>query len=82
MNPIQFPEQNTMVAKDQPEYLDLPAYWSPASDGEVISCWRLTFWERIRVLLTGRLWLRQLTFHERLQPQLPQIERPFGEKKE
>jgi len=77
MNPIKFPEQNTLFARDQEEYLNLPAHLSPDKDGEVISCWRLTFWERVRVLLTGRLWLRQLTFHRRIQPQLPQVERPF-----
>jgi hypothetical protein len=29
-------------------------------NGEVISCWRATWRDRLRVLLTGRVWLRVL----------------------
>ena len=31
----------------------LPAF---RGEGQVISCWHLTLWERIKLLLTGRLW--------------------------
>jgi len=73
MEPIQFKEVNTVFAKDQPEYLPLPAY----TDGNrVISCWYLTWKERLRVLFTGKLWLHQLTFAQKLQPQLLQVESP------
>lgn len=75
MHPIPFPEQNCVYAKDQPEYLPLPAH--RAADGEVISCWKFTWWERIKILFFGKLWLRQLTFNSPLQPQRPQVERPF-----
>ena len=75
MYPIEFPEQNLVLAEDQPEYLALPAHRT--DDGEVISCWSLSWRERFRVLWTGRLWLRQLTFGELLQPQLPEVESPF-----
>ena len=75
MHPIEFPEQNSVLAEDQPEYLPLPSH--RADDGEVISCWSLSWRERLRVLWTGRLWLRQLTFGELLQPQLLEVESPF-----
>ena len=75
MYPIEFPEQNLVLAEDQPEYLPLPSH--RADDGEVISCWLLSWRERLRVLWTGRLWLRQLTFNEPLQPQLLEVESPF-----
>lgn len=69
MNPVEFKEQNVVIAKDQPEYNPLPAYKERYSTkGEVISCWRLTFWERIRVLFTGRIWNSSITFHNPLQP--------------
>lgn len=75
MHPIDFPEQNSVLAKDQPEYQPLPAHRT--DDGEVISCWSLSWRERLRVLWTGRLWLRQLTFGELMQPQLLEVESPF-----
>ena len=76
MKPIKFSEQNTVFAENQPEYLPLPACLTEG--GEVISCWKLSVWERIRILLFGRLWLRQLTFNNPLQPQLPQVNYPFA----
>lgn len=74
MKPIEFPEQTIVWAKDQPPYLPLPAYTDAK---ETISCWRLSWAERLRVLFTGRLWLRQQNFGEPLQPQAPTTVRPF-----
>jgi len=75
MKPVKFAEQNCVYAKDQPEYLPLPVH--KKSDGEVVSCWALTWLERIRVLLTGRMWWSVLTFNHPLQPQRPQVDNPF-----
>lgn len=74
MKPISFPEQNTVFAKDQPQYHPLPAHVS--IKGRVTSCWSLNWKERLSILLHGRLWLAQLTFHEPLQPQLPTVFKP------
>ena len=74
MEPVEFPEQTIVWAKDQPEYRPLPAF---TNERETISCWRLTWRERLRVLVTGRLWLRQSNFGGPLQPQLPSVESPF-----
>lgn len=38
MTPIEFPEHNVVFAKDQPEYLPLPAHKSNGVTGEVTSC--------------------------------------------
>ena len=81
MKQISFKEQNTVIAKNQPEYTPLPAYYGAEKEGEVISCWGLSLRERLTLLLTGRIWLRILTFNRPLQPQLLQIERPFVIKK-
>jgi hypothetical protein len=74
MKPIEFPEQTIVWAKNQPPYLPLPAY---TNDSETISCWSLTWRERLRVLWSGRLWLRQMNFGAPLQPQAPSVETPF-----
>lgn len=75
MKPISFKEQNGVYAKDQPEYLPLPVH--KTEEGLVISCWKLTWKERMLVFLTGRLWWGVLTFNEPLQPQCPFTLYPF-----
>ncbi len=77
MKPIDFPESTCVLAKDQDEYRDLPVWVSAGEDKAMISCWKLSWWERIRLLLTGKLWVRQLTFGYRLQPQLIEVGCPF-----
>lgn len=63
-----------VYAKDQPEHLPLPAI--RCADGTVITRWRLSWAERIRVLFTGSVFLQQLTFNAPLQPQLPTVTAP------
>lgn len=77
MQPIDFKERTVILAEDQPQYLPLPVF---EHDGEMISCWKLTILERLIVLFTGRLWLRQLTFGCLMQPQKPEVRNPFRKK--
>ena len=74
MRPIEFPEQTTVWAKNQPPYLPLPAF---TNERETISCWRLTWPERLVVLWSGHIWLRQMNFGAVLQPQAPSVDSPF-----
>lgn len=81
MKPIEFEQANITFAEDQPEYQPLPAYIETASnDGLVVSCWSLSFYERLKVLFGGKIWLMQYTFFKPLQPQLPTVDSPFLEK--
>lgn len=68
MKPISFKEQNVVYAENQPEYLPLPAYKVDSPQGQVISCWKLSFRERIRILFTGMLWVSLLSFNRPLTP--------------
>ncbi len=68
MKPIEFSEQNTIIAENQPEYLPLPAFKNDSTEGEVVSCWELSFIERIRILFTGKLWVMIMTFNQGLAP--------------
>ena len=70
MKPVEFPEQNVVYAEDQPEYLPLPALNTKNEHGEVISCWQLSFKERLRILFTGRLWVSLWCFGKPLTPSL------------
>ncbi len=74
MTPIEFPQQTMVWAKNQPPYLPLPAY---VDKEQTITCWRLTWRERMQMFLFGRLWLRQLNFSQALQPQAPSVQSPF-----
>lgn len=76
MRLIEFPEQTIVIAKDQPEYLPLPAHRFSGSDGRIACCWHLTWLERLMVLFRGRIWHQVLTFNHPLQPQLLTIEKP------
>jgi hypothetical protein len=75
MKPTEFPQQNTVYAKDQPEYIPLPAYRTP--DGqEVTACWSLDWYERLKVLLFGRVYVTLLTFGGPLTPSIVKTEPP------
>jgi len=80
MKPVRFPESNATLAEDQPEYLDLPIHRSKTHEGTVTSCWFLSWKERFKLLVTGRLWLSAWTFHDLPQPLLPSVHKPEGMK--
>ena len=77
MKLIEFPEQTVIIAKDQPEYLPLPAHlFAHDSSGRIACCWHLSFKERLKVLFRGVIWHEILTFNEPLQPQLLGVDKP------
>ncbi len=75
MKALDFPESNTIFAKNQPEYLQLPAHRT--NDGVVTTCYELTWKEKFAILFGAKLWLQQLTFNKPLQPQRPTLEKPI-----
>jgi hypothetical protein len=75
MKPIEFKHQNIIFAKDQPEYQPLPALRIDSPSGEVISCWKMNFKERIKVLFTGRVWLSLMSFNKPLTPSFMSVNR-------
>jgi len=84
MDPIEFPEHNTVFAKNQPQYIPVPAYrFDPRADASerVIFCWQLSPEELKEVNRHGVIWHAVATFGQPLQPQqlgvLPPPEMPF-----
>lgn len=55
-----------VYAKNQPEYIPLPAV--RGTDGSIVTRWRCSLWERFRILLTGDVYHSQLTYGQQLQP--------------
>jgi hypothetical protein len=68
MKPTTFKGQNIVYAKDQPEYLPLPALKFDTDRGEVVCCWKMSLFERIRAFVTGRMWIIMITHNRPLQP--------------
>ena len=71
---IELPE--TPIAEHQDEYETLPAFRFGDQEGTVLSRWHLSWLERLRVLLTGDVYLFTMTFNRPLQPVLLQVEKP------
>jgi hypothetical protein len=66
--------KEVLIAKDQPEYVPLPAI--VGKNGMVISRWRMSIAERIKALFTGSIYVHVLTFNHPLQPQLLSVDAP------
>ncbi len=77
MKPISFKEHTHVLAKDQKEYLPLPVFMGEPPEHDVVSCWKMSLLERIKILFTGIVWIRQLTFGNKFHPILPEIKTPF-----
>jgi hypothetical protein len=77
MRVVSFPEQTVTYAKDQPQYISLPAHrFADDPQGRIACCWALTWRERLRVLFSGTIWQQVLTFNQPLQPQKLTVEKP------
>lgn len=68
MRPIKFRGYNCVFAEDQPEYIPLPVKKITGKKGEVISVWKPTFKERLRILFGFNIGLSLWTFNLPLQP--------------
>lgn len=74
MDPIKFKGHNMILAEDQPQYRPLPICVEHDPNGSMTSCYKLTWWERIKVLFVGRIFFRQVTFGRGFNPIEPLIE--------
>lgn len=59
-----------VYAKDQPEYIPLPAIRFPAQEGLVVTRWTFTSEERDAIYDGADLYLATWTFNQPLQPLL------------
>jgi len=71
MEPIKFKEANCVFGKGQEQYKELPTFYDRnTEEGIVVSCYKLTLIERLRVLFKGNIWVGLMTFNKSLQPQI------------
>lgn len=62
MEPVRFSRYNEELLADDPSIKPLPvlACTYPDNTTEIISCWKPTFWERLKVLFTGKVFVHIL----------------------
>jgi len=72
----------TVYAKDQPPYIPLPAYKLSDERGTILTRWKLSWLERLKILFTGNMYLWVQTFGKPLQPVMLQVETPKMRNKE
>mgnify|MGYP000692882618 FL=1 len=68
MKPINFKHANIDFAKNQDEYQTLPGLKIKGPEGHVISCWKPSFLERLKILFIGKIWLDLMCFNQPLTP--------------
>lgn len=69
MKPSKFDQANCLLAKNQDEYLELPAYVDYNDPFRCYtSCWKLSWKEWFEVLWTGRIYLTMMTMQKRPMP--------------
>lgn len=78
MNPIEFPQQTMVLAKDQPQYTPFPVHFD-ARLGACIGCFELTDAERAAIASGGKIWLWQYTFGRPFQPVALTTDNPWAE---
>ena len=65
MKPIQFKESNTELSKPvsmtDEECSSLPI--CRTDEGTCISCWKASFWDRVKFLFHGKIWLGVVSGH-------------------
>ena len=79
MNPTNFNGSNCVYGASQSGlYQSLPAFKAQLDNpkGEVTFAWKLSLRERLRLVFSGIIWQRVLTFNQPLQPQLLQLAKP------
>jgi len=62
MNPVNFPQVNSLLYGGSADRFNTGADVSDLQvskvDNEIISCWKASWWERLSILIYGRVWLR------------------------
>lgn len=76
MKPFKFKHHNAIAGDGQKEYVPLPILrFGNDPEGQIVSCWKLSFKEKVKILFTGKMWLSMFTYQSDLQPSLMSVHR-------
>lgn len=79
MKPVHFKQVTIEIAKDQPEYVTLPAHIANDPQRTTTTCFELDEKELKKINETKRFWHQQWTGKDAMQPILMMVDNPFGE---
>jgi hypothetical protein len=68
--------KEVVLGADQPQYQPLPALLGGGTKCQVITRWKMGWRERVRLLLTGNLWIVVMTFGMPYPPMLVDTQSP------
>ena len=77
MKAIEFEQQTVVLAKDQPEYNNLPVHITNDAERQMISCYELTDEEFKIITETKKIWHGQCTFGKHYHPTWLSVQNPF-----
>ena len=60
--------KHVVYAENQREYIPLPVLKELGPQGHLISCWKLSWREKFKLLFGNKIWLTLMTFQQPLQP--------------
>lgn len=72
MKVVEFEGVNVRIAEDQPEYITLPAFWNK-QEGSLTYCFELSDAEIEQLKESKRIFFKQLTFGQPMQPIHPSV---------
>ena len=72
----EFDGQNTVIARDQPQYRSIPAHYGEQRGGILTFCWKPTAEQLGEIVRTGVIWHQGMLCGGKLQPQLLLASRP------
>jgi len=67
MKTLDFPEVNVRIAEKQEEFSTLPAYYN-SEEGSITYGFELSLDEIEKIVKTGKIWVKQLTYGNAMQP--------------
>ncbi len=65
MKAIKFKGSNQMFGLKSEVFPHMPAYQS--KDGNVVTCWKMSFAQKMLILFTGKVWVYTVTQNANLQ---------------
>lgn len=77
MKAVEFPEQNEILAKDQPQYQQLPVHIGNTEETPFTACMELDDEEIEELVRTRRIWHTQFTFGTQYHPIRMSTKNPF-----
>jgi len=83
MQPVEFPQQTHVLAKDQPQYTPLPVHIGAEEENfPMTACFELSDAEVAEIIATKKLWYTQVTFGHPFQPVMLSTQNPFINKEQ